>query len=354
MRARPKDYALLVLALSAAATVGLGTAALVPPGGPATSPAARPVSAGTGIETAPPAPIEPLAGPWVVAVQPGHWEVENLPDELARLRTSTGAEHGTVREVDLNRAVAAALIERIEAKGWKALLVPATVPPGLRADAFLSIHADWSSDPGMRGWKLAASWRSSGASRALLASLSEAFGGTGGLPRSPDAATVNMRGYFAFNSRRFEHASSPYTPAALLELGFLTNEEDRTLMKTNPSFYADVIVKGLERYFAGRERSRTDDLRPLDLPWVAAGPAGAVVRRSPEDASEALWTLEPDSVLLPVDESGGWYEVFVRKAWATGWVRKAETVPAEDPRWPMPGETRPSAQPLPAAENAGQ
>jgi len=43
--------------------------------------------------------------------------------------------------------------------------------------------------------------------------------------------------------------------------------------------------------------------------------------------------------VLPVDEKEEWYEVFIRSHYAMGWIRKAETLPASDPRWPMPKET---------------
>lgn len=285
-------------------------------------------------------PIQPLTGPWVVAIQPGHWQVAQLPDELYRLRTSTGAEWGKVREVDINRAVADALIARIREAGWTPVLVPATVPPELRADAFIALHADWGNQADRRGWKLAPAWRASSASRKLADALARSFGQEPNLVEDMDGVTVNMRGYFAFNSRRFVHASSPYTPAVLIEMGFITSPIDRKLLTTRPDYYADIVMRGLKSYFADRPRSETDDLRPLQLSWVSAGSGGAVVRQRPSADASALWTLDAGTVLMPVDESGDWYEVFVRRHYATGWIRKTDTVPSEDPHWPMPGERR--------------
>jgi len=68
-------------------------------------------------KTSPEPFFAPLEGPWVVAVQPGHWKVEELPEELSRLRTSTGAVFGEVREVDVNLRVADHLLKRIESRG---------------------------------------------------------------------------------------------------------------------------------------------------------------------------------------------------------------------------------------------
>ncbi|GAB4225144.1 MAG: hypothetical protein Kow009_16540 [Spirochaetales bacterium] len=150
-----------------------------------------------------------------------------------------------------------------------------------------------------------------------------------------------MRGYFGFNYRRFEHAMSPYTPAVLLELGYLTHPADRARLTQVPDQYAEIILSGLKRYFQDYHRRTEEFLTPLNFPWVAVDPAlpkGAQVRVAPTLSGPVLWTLEPGTILLPVDEQGEWYEVFVRDRFATGWIRKAETHPTSDPRWPMPGE----------------
>lgn len=285
-------------------------------------------------------PIQPLTGPWVVAVQPGHWEISQLPPELERLRTNTGAEWGTTREVNINKAVVDALVPMLEAKGWRVMVVPATVPPGLRADAFIAVHADSSTDTTRRGWKLSAPWRSSGASRELAKDLSASFSMEHNLAHDVDGVTVNMRGYFAFNNRRFYHAISPYTPATIIELGFLSNRSDRSLLTADPKYWARIIERGLATYFAGRSRSEVADLKPLELGWMAAGPGGAAVRTAPNSDAEKRWTLSEGTAVMPVDVSGDWYEIFMRHPFTTGWVPKSDLVPAKDPRWPMPGERR--------------
>ena len=76
--------------------------------------------------------VKPLEGPWVVAIQPGHWNTSELPDEQAHRRGSTGAAYGSVREAGINRAVTDALTPKLEAEGWKVVLVPATVDTPLR------------------------------------------------------------------------------------------------------------------------------------------------------------------------------------------------------------------------------
>lgn len=286
------------------------------------------------------AAIQPLTGPWIVAVQPGHWESDLLPAELSRLRRDTGAQWGNLYEVNINRAVVASLISMIEAQGWRAILVPATVPPGLRADAFVAVHADSSTDTSRRGWKLAPPWRSSPAGRTLASALSASFAAAPGLVQDSGGVTVNMRGYYAFNYRRFNDSISPYTPAVIIEMGFISNSEDRRLLASDPSFFAGIILRGLQGYFKDRKRSETADLFPMELPWVAAAAEGAVVRGAPDANSAALWRIAPGTAMMPVDASGDWYEVFVRSHWATGWVSKNDLVETSDPHWPMPGEHR--------------
>src|SRR3954447_2804690 len=41
-----------------------------------------------------------------VGVQAGHWRIEELPDDQARLRGQTGGSGGGYREVDVNLAIA--------------------------------------------------------------------------------------------------------------------------------------------------------------------------------------------------------------------------------------------------------
>jgi N-acetylmuramoyl-L-alanine amidase len=275
-----------------------------------------------------------LEGPWIVAVQPGHWKVEELPQEQAHRRTSTGAYHGSVREVDINRAVAKALIERIEEAGWSALLVPATVPPGLRADVFLSIHAD-GGDGTERGWKLSPPWRPSAASLRLAAAVRRSFSAESILTEDEDGITIGMRGYYGFSYRRYHHAISPFTPAVLVELGFVSHPTDRRLMTSRPDFFADLIMRGLRNYFDGRERTTVDDLLPMELPRYVTASDGAAVRIQPHAGSTRLMILEGGSFLIPVDERGDWYEVFIRRYRRTGWIMKADLMAVAPERSPF-------------------
>jgi N-acetylmuramoyl-L-alanine amidase len=281
------------------------------------------------------APIPPLSGPPVVAVQAGHWEASALPDELAKLRASTGAVYGKVREVDINLAVASSLAKMAQAEGWKVLLLPSTVPPGLRADAFVAIHADWGESPSLRGWKVAPPWRASPASRRLAESIADSFASEKSLVEDAAGVTIGMRGYYAFSYRRFVHATSPFTPAVVLELGFVTNPEERRSLTADPDYWAGIVLRGLETYIASEDRSRDADFRPAVYPWVAARDDSVFLRQGASSLSRRLWRLDPGGAAMPVDESGDWLEVFLPARRATGWVLKSEVDKAPPPYRPF-------------------
>ncbi len=273
----------------------------------------------------------------MVAIQPGHWKIEELPDKQAHRRGSTGAAYGTVREADINRAVTEALIPKLEGEGWKVLLIPATVPPELRADAFVSIHADGGN--GLRqGWKLAPSWMPSQAARDLASALHSSFASEKELVEDKDGVTIFMRGYYGFNYRRYHHAVGPYTPSVLVELGFVSNARDRKLLTTRPEYFATLIHRGLKSYFQDRKRDSVADLLPLELSrYLTVGQGGVVVRSAPRPSAPKIAEFEPGSILRPVDESGDWYEVFVRSHRTSGWLTKSEVHMTRERDWPSLG-----------------
>ncbi|OGY46338.1 MAG: hypothetical protein A2744_01840 [Candidatus Buchananbacteria bacterium RIFCSPHIGHO2_01_FULL_44_11] len=43
-----------------------------------------------------------------------------------------------------------------------------------------------------------------------------------------------MRGYYAFNWRRYDHSIHPMTPAIILKTGFLTSLADQKILINNP------------------------------------------------------------------------------------------------------------------------
>ena len=60
--------------------------------------------------------------------------------------------------------------------------------------------------------------------------------------------THNMRGYYAFNWRRYEHAVHPMTTAVILEAGFLTSPHDRAILIGDSRRAAEGIAKAVTQF----------------------------------------------------------------------------------------------------------
>jgi N-acetylmuramoyl-L-alanine amidase len=184
-----------------------------------------------------------------VGLQAGHWRSIELPDELRRLRGNGGTSGGGVAEWELNLEVARRAARRLEAEGIVVDLLPATIPPGYQADAFVAIHADGDATRRLSGYKLARATRSLIPEQddRLLAALSETYAAATGLGWDPHVSR-NMTGYYAFSSRRFTHAIAPTTPAVILEMGFMTNASDLRFMLNNQETLAAGISRGVYRF----------------------------------------------------------------------------------------------------------
>lgn len=202
--------------------------------------------------TPPPTPTQALPGGPVsgrVGLQIGHWRSEELPDELAVLRSQTGGSSGGYREVDINYAVAERVAALLTERGVAVDLLPATVPPGYQADAFIAIHCDINNDSARRGYKLARFGDSAVPSRddALVTAVAAAYGAATGQPVDPEL-TRAMIYYYAFNGAHYRHAIAPSTPATIVELGFLTNPADRLLLATDTDTVAHGLADGILRF----------------------------------------------------------------------------------------------------------
>lgn len=183
-----------------------------------------------------------VKGPVRVGIQVGHLAAGEQPDELATLRYSTGAHAHGVDEVEVNLAVATDLAERLAARGIEAELLPATVPPGYRAELVLSIHADANDDLTRSGYKSAHFQPARNPREALLkVSIDRAMLRATGLRDDDNNVSGNMLHYYAFNHRRFRHAVAGSTPALLVELGYLSNRSDLSLLKRS-----DLLAEALE------------------------------------------------------------------------------------------------------------
>lgn len=286
-------------------------------------------SAPTPAPTLPPPTATP-AGPPLVGLQVGHWKIEEHADELAKLRAFSGAYYGGYDEWEVNMIVAEAVRERLEAAGVRVELLPARIPIGYKADAFLSIHFDGVSGEEAatrRGWKVATPFRASAASQGLAAALEAVYPAVTGLPTDREEASFNLRAYYAFASYRYWHSIAPTTPAAIIECAFMTHPADRELIFERSDLIADGIAQGLLDYLAAfyplSDEARQPIGRDLLRPAAEAVPLFA---RASED-SATLLTLGPADRLAPMAEEDGWVLAFTHGGeWELGWVRAGDLV----------------------------
>ena len=265
-----------------------------------------------------------LTGPWRVGIQSGHWHIADLPPELARLRGNTGASYGTLEEADINHRIAERVAADLSRAGVVVDLLPATVPPGYDADAFLAIHAD-GGGRGERGYKVSAPWRASEASRMLRDAVSRDYGDLTGIPLDRYGVTYNMRGYYAFSWYRFEHAVRPSTPAAIIETGYLTAAADRRVISDDPGTAARAIAAGVITFLGERAALKPGSLVARAYPPMVVSSHAAPLRFFPEDEGRVGAVLTPGTIVRPMDEENGWIELVV---WGNfrvfGWMRESD------------------------------
>ena len=266
--------------------------------------------------------------PWRVGIQAGHWQIDQLPDEQRRLRADTGAQWGSLTESAVNLEIARRVVAQLQAAGVTADLLPATVPPGYDADAFVAIHADDGAGTAASGWKIATPWRASAASRLLRNDIAKAYASASGLPEDRYGISYNMKGYYGFSWYRFEHAVAPTTPCAIIETGFLTSATDRALIVTDPERAAQGISRGILAYLG--ELSQLPDaarVPPTFAPMRVAVDSAAL-RWYPDAAERIKARLAAGTLVRVFNEEDGWTELVV---WGNfrlfGWVRDSDLRP---------------------------
>ncbi len=204
-------------------------------------------------------------GPLRVGVQIGHLDNDKVPEELKALTANTGASFGTVTERELMKQIGEKVRVELEARGVVVDVLPATVPPKYEADAFIALHADGNQNRRARGFKIAGPRRDySGLSERLVSSLTTAYASTTKLPFD-DTITRRMTAYYAFNWPRYEHAIHPFTPAAIVETGYVTNAVDRAFLINQQEVIASAITDGVMDFLA-TERTPNPPAGSLEIP----------------------------------------------------------------------------------------
>ena len=203
-----------------------------------------------------PKPAMPT-GPRRIGIQVGHWMTDQVPAELGkRITFQTGASWDGVDEVDVNMDVAERVKAQLTARGYIVDILPTTVPVGYIADVFVALHADSDGTGEKSGFKIAHGSRRGPYEDKLVSLLRDEYGKATGLDWDALGISRNMLAYFAFNWGRYQHAAAPHTPAAILEMGFLSNDYDRELMVDKADGVATAIVNGIQRFLDEVPRSK--------------------------------------------------------------------------------------------------
>lgn len=193
-------------------------------------------------------------GPPRIGLQIGHDRVDGHPDELAHLRGNTGGFADGLDELSVNRSVAWALKRTLEAQGVTVDLLRATPPAGYHADLLLSLHADSVLDPTRTGYKSAYFHPPrSGLEPQLKRFIDADYLSATGLHDDTENTTDSMRRYYAFNFRGYTHTIHPATPALIVELGYLSNPQDATLLQ-EPDVLAGALAGGVVGFLESRNR----------------------------------------------------------------------------------------------------
>lgn len=249
------------------------------------------------------------AGPLRVGLQIGHLDNVAVPEELSGLtRNGAGAVSGPYNERDTMVPIVELAADRLRAAGIEVDVLPAVIPPGYVADAFISVHADGNPNEGKRGFKIAGPRRDySGTSEALVEYLYNSYEAATELPED-FAISRRMTAYYAFNWPRYEHAVHPRTPAAIVETGFLTNAGDRNFLLNQPERAAAGIADGVLA-FLNAEVPRQATPLPLVTPSLPlSGTVDcATVRverrnREPRPCEAALFDAAGNQYLLLAEE----------------------------------------------------
>jgi len=230
--------------------------AAAPPGGVIVQmpgPTAAPNATGT---LRVPIPKSIPIGPRRVAIQAGHWKSDEAPDELRRLIPQTGAAWEGITEVEINLDIAQRVSVILNSKGIAVDILPTTIPVGYVADAFVALHADSDGVGENSGFKMAHGARRGPYEDALLNDIKGAYGAATGLAYDATHITSAMRGYYPFSWSRFQHTVAAHTPAVILEMGYVSNDDDRALMLEKPDVLATAISDGIMKFLGDTPRSK--------------------------------------------------------------------------------------------------
>lgn len=243
-----------------------------PGAAPPSRPAATPI-----LYTRIPRPVL-AAGPRRVGIQAGHWETDKAPPELWRLLTQTGTSWNGIREVEVNLDVAKRVRKVLEPLGLVVDVLPTTIPPGYVADAFVALHGDGDGNGANSGFKMAFSSRRTPYESALLRSIKIHYAAATGLSYDGQKVSRQMLGYYAMSWQRNKYSTAPHTPSVILEMGYVSNDNDRELLVDRADVVAAGIAEGILRFLEDHPREKLfgqDLLVPAIPQFRAAAPSAS-------------------------------------------------------------------------------
>lgn len=189
-------------------------------------------------------------GPRRIGIQVGHWMTDNVPPELRRLEIQTGTSWNGLTEVEVSLVIATRLKALLESHGYVVDLIPTTVPQGYLADVFIALHMDGDGTGENSGYKMAHGSRRGPYEQQLLEDVKDEYGRLTGLDYDGQRITNAMRAYYGFSWQRYRSATSPFTPSVILEMGYLSNDDDRALAVDHPDVISRGIANGIERFLS--------------------------------------------------------------------------------------------------------
>jgi hypothetical protein len=211
--------------------------------------------------------------------------------------------------VDLNLDVSNRVAKLLRAQGVLVEVLPATVPTGYSADAFIAIHADGNASSAPRGFKISTRWSSKVAVQdgQLVEMLTDAYRAATGLPED-GAVTRNMRGYYAYSPRRANYRVSNFTPGAIVEMGYMTNAADRAVLFKSTDKVAAGIANGIVAFLKATYGAPATD--------KAYGFGHGVVDKDINPSATAIPTPRPgsgSSFGSPRPQTGDWQVLLMGK-----------------------------------------
>jgi N-acetylmuramoyl-L-alanine amidase len=90
----------------------------------------------------------------------------------------------------------------------------------------------------------------------LVTTIKDVYAKATGMDYDAEHVSRGMTNYYSFNWSRYQHATSPFTPAAIIELGFLSNTDDRNLLVNKPQVIAGALVNGILKFLDDTPRSK--------------------------------------------------------------------------------------------------